>query len=41
MDGMHRIAKALMLGLGTIDAVQFPVTPAPDYQGVRPEELPY
>ena len=41
MDGMHRIAKALMLGLETIDAVRFPVTPDPDYRGVRPEELPY
>lgn len=41
MDGMHRIAKALLLGLGTIDAVQFPVTPAPDYQGVTPDELAY
>jgi hypothetical protein len=41
MDGMHRIAKALMLGLATVDAVQFTVTPEPDYQGIRPEELPY
>jgi hypothetical protein len=41
MDGMHRIAKALMLGRGAIDAVRFPVTPEPDYRGVRPEQLPY
>ena len=41
MDGMHRIAKALMLGRETVDAVQFTVTPDPDYRGVRPENLPY
>ncbi len=41
MDGMHRIAKALLLGLATVDAVQFPVTPDPDYRGVLPEDLPY
>ncbi|HEX4018075.1 MAG TPA: hypothetical protein VHX15_15175 [Frankiaceae bacterium] len=41
MDGMHRIAKAFMLGLTTIDAVRFPVTPDPDYRRVRPEHLPY
>jgi hypothetical protein len=41
MDGMHRIAKALMLGSTTVDAVQFSVTPEPDYRGVRPEDLPY
>jgi hypothetical protein len=41
MDGMHRIAKALLLELMTVDAVQFPVTPEPDYRGVRPEDLPY
>jgi len=41
MDGMHRIAKALMLGLSAVDAVQFTVTPDPDYRGIRPEDLPY
>ena len=41
MDGMHRIAKALMLGLQTVDAVQFAVTPEPDYRGVLPKDLPY
>jgi hypothetical protein len=41
MDGMHRIAKALMLGLRTVDSVQFVVTPDPDYRGVRPDDLPY
>jgi hypothetical protein len=41
MDGMHRIAKALLLEVTTVDAVQFPVTPEPDHRGVRPEDLPY
>ena len=41
MDGRHRMAKALMEGRETIDAVQFPVDPAPDYVGVRPDELSY
>ncbi len=41
MDGMHRIAKALMLGLSAVDAVQFTETPEPDHRGVRPEDLPY
>ncbi len=41
MDGMHRIAKALMLGRETVDAVQFTVTPEPDYRGVLPKDLPY
>lgn len=30
MDGMHRIAKAWILGKKTINTVQFPVTPVPD-----------
>ncbi len=30
MDGMHRIAKAWILGKKTINTVQFPITPAPD-----------
>lgn len=30
MDGGHRLAKALMLGLPTVKAVQFVVTPPPD-----------
>lgn len=30
MDGMHRVAKAFIEGLATIQAVQFPETPAPD-----------
>jgi hypothetical protein len=41
MDGMHRVAKAVLLGLDTIDAVQFEQDPEPDYVDVSPEDLPY
>jgi hypothetical protein len=41
MDGMHRIAKALLQGRETISAVQFDTDLAPDYRNCRPEELPY
>jgi hypothetical protein len=41
MDGMHRIAKALLLGRETISAVQFEAHVEPDYRNCRPEDLPY
>jgi hypothetical protein len=41
MDGMHRIAKALLLGRKTIRAVQFETPLEPDYRDTRPEDLPY
>lgn len=41
MDGMHRVAKAVLLGRATIEAVQFTDDPEPDYVGVHPHELPY
>ena len=41
MDGMHRVAKALRDGRPTVDAVQFPADPPPDYVGRQPDELPY
>ena len=41
MDGMHRIAKALLEGREMIDAVQFEIQPDPDYRNCRPEDLPY
>jgi hypothetical protein len=41
MDGMHRVAKAALLGRATIEAVQFTNDPDPDYVGVEPNELPY
>ena len=41
MDGMHRVAKAALLGKMTIAAVQFASDPEPDFVGFGPDELPY
>ena len=41
MDGMHRVAKAVLEGRTEIDAVQFPQDPDPDYVGRGPNDLPY
>ncbi len=41
MDGMHRIARALVEQREAIDAVRFPVLPAADYLSCRPQDLPY
>ena len=41
MDGMHRICKALLQGLVSVDAVRFVNDPDPDYIGVHPDDLPY
>jgi hypothetical protein len=41
MDGMHRVAKALLEGSEEIEAVRFERDPEPDYVGCRPEDLPY
>ena len=41
MDGMHRVAKAVLLGWTTIPAVRFTDDPEPDYVGVQPNDLPY
>jgi hypothetical protein len=41
MDGMHRICKALLQGLGEVEAVRFVQDPEPDYIGVQPDDLPY
>ena len=41
MDGMHRVAKAVLLGRATIEAVQFTEDPAPDFVDMDPNELPY
>lgn len=41
MDGMHRVAKALLKGQSHIRAVQFQTDPEPDHVGVDPEDLPY
>lgn len=41
MDGMHRVAKASLLGHGDILAVQLEHTPEPDFINVDEEELDY
>ena len=41
MDGMHRVARALIEGRNTIRAVGFGEPPEPDYRGCLPDELPY
>jgi hypothetical protein len=41
MDGRHRIAKAVLQGRPTIEAVQFAEDPMPDHVGRKPDELPY
>jgi hypothetical protein len=41
MDGMHRVARAVLEGLIEVEAVQFVEDPEPDHVGVGPAELPY
>ena len=41
MDGMHRVARALLEGRTTIRAVRLEILPEPDYRDCRPEDLPY
>jgi hypothetical protein len=41
MDGMHRVAKAMLRGRHDIEAVQFAEDPEPDHIGRGPAELPY
>jgi hypothetical protein len=41
MDGMHRLARAMLEGRTTIRAVRFTDHPEPDVVGCRPEDLPY
>jgi hypothetical protein len=41
MDGMHRVARAYLLGQTHVKAVRFIVDPEPDYVGVSPNDLPY
>jgi hypothetical protein len=41
MDGMHRVAKALLEDRTEIEAVQFEQDPEPDYLNKHPSELPY
>ncbi len=41
MDGMHRIAKAVLQDRHGVEAVQFDEDPEPDHVGLGPNELPY
>jgi hypothetical protein len=41
MDGMHRVLKAVQMGLSHIPVVRFSSDPLPDYVGVDPNDLPY
>jgi len=41
MDGMHRIARALLDGRTDIPAVRFPADPEPDFRNCDPAALPY
>jgi hypothetical protein len=41
MDGMHRVARALVDGLATIRAVKFPTPVPPDFENCEPDQLPY
>jgi hypothetical protein len=41
MDGMHRIARAMLDDRPPIRAVQFQQLPEPDYRDCRLSDLPY
>jgi hypothetical protein len=41
MDGMHRVARAVLHGRHDIEAVQFAEDPEPDHVGRGPGDLPY
>lgn len=41
MDGMHRVAKAVMQNVHSLPAKQFNKELKPDYVGVAPDDLPY
>src|SRR4030095_9468733 len=40
MDGMHRVAKAVLLGRAPIEAVKFTEDPEPDLVGLQTDKLP-
>jgi hypothetical protein len=40
MDGMHRVARAILNGDSTIRAVRFDTDPEPDFRNCSPEDLP-
>lgn len=41
MDGMHRVARALMAGRSHINAVRFPAPLEADHRNCQPQDLPY
>lgn len=41
MDGMHRVARALLEGSTAVPAVRLHELPEPDYRDCRPEDLAY
>ncbi len=41
MDGMHRVARAILEGHPTIRAVRFVTEPEPDHRNCAPGDLPY
>lgn len=41
MDGMHRVARAVLEGRDEIEAAQFTEDPEPDHIGRGPGDLPY
>ena len=41
MNGMHRVMKALQQNQTHIKAVQFEITPDPDFIGIPADKLPY
>jgi hypothetical protein len=41
MDGMHRVAKALIRNLASLPAKRFVQDPEPDHVGIAPDDLPY
>jgi hypothetical protein len=40
MDGMHRVARALVEGRDRVKAVRLPTLPPPDFTNCEPEDLP-
>ncbi len=41
MDGMHRVARALLDGVSTLPAVRLDVLPRPDFINCDPADLAY
>jgi hypothetical protein len=41
MDGMHRVARALLEGRTAVPAVRFAVDPEPDFRDTHPDDLAY